>query len=74
MKNRGKIPSADIDSINRKQIEKKLEALKAERLEFVQSANQQIAAYNGAIQMLEGLLAPAKPDQPPAAVEQKAEK
>lgn len=43
-------------------IRKRIEEYKAQRDQFVQQANQQIAALNGAIQALEALLQPEEDD------------
>lgn len=48
----------------REKITQRIEALKAERERFVQQANGQIGAYNGAIAELEALLKPETETEP----------
>ena len=43
-------------------IETRITELEAERDQFVQQANQQLAAYNATINELKRLIAPAEPD------------
>ncbi len=54
------------------QIEQEIAKLEAEREQFAQKANMQIAAYNGALQVWQQLLAKAVPQQPETARDDEA--
>ena len=60
--------------ISEKSILEKIEELKGQRDAYIAEANQNVAALNGAIQALEGLLAPPAPPAKPAPPAEKAGK
>ena len=45
-------------TVDQETIKKRIDEIAAERDKYVAKANMQVAAYNGAIQALEGLLVP----------------
>lgn len=53
--------------MSEERIRARIAELRAERNALVVRVNQQIAALNGAIQALEGLLVPEEADAPPSA-------
>lgn len=56
-------------TVTEERIRARVAELKAEREQFLQRANQQIAALDGAIQVLEGLLEPEPEPVPEVAGE-----
>ncbi len=54
-----------MDDATQQRIEARIEQLKQERDQYVAQANQQLAAYNGAIGELETLLKPETPQATP---------
>ena len=64
-RNKSKLPARPpVEMVSRQTIVEKIAAVEQEREEFRQEANRQLAAYNGAITILKGLLGEEEPSPP----------